>query len=796
MKFTLSWLKQHLQTKASLDEIVEKLTLIGLEVEEVVDAAARLKNFAVAEIIATEPHPDADRLQVCTVKTARGQQRLVCGAPNARIGMKGILAEVGAVIPTNDMVLKKAKIRGVESDGMMCSAAELGLSDDHDTIIELGDDMRVGMSAAQALRLDDPMIEIAVTPNRPDCLGVRGIARDLAAAGLGTLKQEKIPVLVAGDGRRGVAVTGAVCPYFTGCTIEGVANGKSPEWLQARLRGIGLKPISALVDVTNYIAYDRGQPMHVYDADTLTGTVSARMAKASESFTALDGNDYKLTPEDCVIGDEKGVIGLGGVMGGLASGSTAATKNVFVECAWFQPVPIALSGRRHRIESDSRYRYERGVDPKGVDCAMDLAVQMITEICGGTPKGRVTAGGVPSLQNTISFDPQLVETLGGLSLPDKDKQAILEKLGFQVKTGKKWKVTVPSWRPDIATDNQGAPDLVEEIARIYGLDNLPAAPLPKRHDVTRPVLSVAQRRTGLIRRTLAGRGLVEAVTWSFIGAAEAEIFGVADGLELENPISAELSVMRPSLLPGLLAAAARNVDRGFADVALFELGHEFLAATPGAQRLAVAGVRVGHIKPRRWQGAPQAVTAYDARGDAQAALAICGVDPSTLQILPPDSDVYHPGRAGLLARNPRELMAAFGELHPVVAKHFGLSGTIAVFEVWPESVRGRKASDATKPALALHNLQPVRRDFAFEMPRHVAANDVVKVVRGADKKLIAAVRVFDLYEGENIAEGMKSLALEVSLQPVDTTFTDAEIDAVALKITAAVEKATGGKLRG
>ena len=805
MKFTLAWLHEHLQTDASLAAIVDKLTLIGLEVEEVVDPAEKFAGFEVAEITATEPHPEADRLQICTVVSAAGEQKLVCGAPNARAGLKGILARQGAVIPAIDgkggMVLGKAKIRGVESNGMMCSGAELGISADGDGIIELPESAVVGTPAAEALGQTDPMIEIGITPNRPDCLGVRGIARDLAAAGLGTLKPDTVQAIEAtAQGGIAIEVSGDVCPVFAGCLIEGVENKPSPDWLQARLKAIGLNPINALVDVTNYISYDRGRPLHVYDADTLSGTVSARMAEKGESFVALDEETYELTAQDCVIADEKSVLGLGGIMGGQASGSGLETKNVLVESAWFDPVAIALSGRHHRIDSDARYRFERGVDPASVESGLNLAVQMIVEICGGTPTQPVIGGAVPQHDKQMAFNPARVGQLTGLDLSDDEMQRILEALGFGVTRGEPWQVSVPSWRPDIDANTNGA-DLVEEITRIYGLDEVPSTPLPKQSGVARPTLTLAQRRAALMRRTLAGRGLVEAVTWSFISKPHAEAFHVADGLNLANPISSELSHMRPSLLPGLLAAAAKNKDRGARHIALFELGHEFKAATPGAQRFAAAGVRAGAAQLKSWQAEAQPVDAYQARADAQAALAACGVETGALQVLPipEDSgiDWYHPGRSGILARNPREPMAVFGEVHPALLPLFDVDGPAAAFEVWPDTVPAPKAhASAARAALAISNLQAVRRDFAFEVSAETRAANMVRAAKGADKKLIQAVRVFDVFEGGNLPDGMKSVALEVTLQPRDNTLTEAEIDAVAEKITANVEKATGGKLRG
>ena len=798
MKFTLNWLHDHLETDASLEAIVDTLTLIGLEVEELVDPSALFENFEVAEILATEPHPDADKLQICTVKSGSGEQKLVCGAPNARAGLKGILAQQGAVIPSNGMVLGKAKIRGVESNGMMCSGAELGLSGDHDGIMELDAGVKIGTSAAQALGQTDPMIEIAITPNRPDCLGVRGIARDLAAAGLGTLKAD-VAAPIQGDTKSGVAINveGDTCPVFAGCLIKGVKNQASPAWLQTRLRAIGLNPISALVDITNYISYDRGRPLHVYDADKVSGTVTARQAKSGESFVALDEQTYELTPADCVIVDEQGVLGLGGIMGGMESGSSLETTNVLVESAWFDAIAIAMSGRHHHIESDARYRFERGVDPASVETGLNLAVQMIVDICGGTPQAPTMGGQVPRPETKVDFDPARVQQLTGLRVEESEMQRILEALGFGVEAGKTWTVSVPSWRPDVAAGLQSSAHIVEEITRIYGLQEVPSTPLPKRAGVARPTLTLAQRRAGLMRRALAGRGMVEALTWSFVSEAQANLFHVADGLKLANPISSELSHMRPSLLPGLLDALQRNSDRGAQSLALFELGNEFLAPEPGAQRFVGAGVRAGLATPKNWQSRAASVDAYQARGDAQAALAACGVDASALQVLPPQSDSYHPGRSGILARNPKQPMAAFGEVHPAILQAFGITLPVVAFEVYPDTVPAPKGSGSpARSALDLSNLQSLRRDFAFEVEAQVEAAQLVRAAKGADKKLISEVRVFDAFEGGNLAEGLKSIALEVTLQPKDQTLTDVDIEAVSEKITGAVEKATGGKLRG
>ncbi len=821
MKFTLGWLHEHLDTHADLAAIAAKLTLIGLEVGAIEDPTTRLAGFEVAEIIDTVPHPDADKLKICTVKSAAGTQNLVCGAPNARAGLKGVLARPGAVIPTSGMVLGKAKIRGVESNGMMCSGAELGVSNDHEGIIELPESAIIGTPAAEALEAlgsfkslcqSDLTIEIAITPNRPDCLGVRGIARDLAAAGLGTLKPDPVtPIKAVRPAPVDIQVSGGVCLAFAGCVIEGVSNKPSPDWLQDRLRAIGLTPINALVDITNYICVDRGRPLHVYDSDTLTGKVEARQARPGECFKALDEKTYTLTPDDCVIADAKAVLGLGGIMGGLASGSTLATRNVLLESAWFEPVAISISGRYHHIESDARYRFERGVDRASIEPGLHLAVQMIVDICGGTPTIPMISGDPHATDVMVKFAPSRVRKLTGLDLREDTMHAILTQLGFQIEiasgqieTASVWHIKVPGWRPDIG----GGADIVEEIARIYGLDQVPVEALPIRHDVTHPTLTrstltVAQRRVQIMRRALAGRGLVEAMTWSFISQPDAVLFGVADGLELENPISSELSHMRPSLLPGLLAASLRNADRGHGDLALFEIGNEFIAAEPGAQRVAASGVRHGADKPRRWQGQAVPVDAYQARVDAEAALAACGVLARDLQILPPMANWYHPGRSGVLARNPEQPMAAFGAIHPLVLKHFGLSGPAVAFEVWPETVPlpkkqagPKKQTGHARSALNLSNLQAVCRDFAFEVARDIATAQMVRAAKGADKRLIADVRVFDVFEGESLGRGLKSVALEVTLQPVEATLTDAEIDAVAEKVIISVKKASGGKLRG
>ncbi len=794
MKFTLSWLQDHLDTQASLTEICDKLNMIGLEVEEVSDPAAALAGFEVAEIIETRPHPDADKLQICTVQTASATQELVCGAPNARAGLRGILANEGATIPANGMVLKKAKIRGVESCGMMCSAAELNLSDDHEGIIELTEDLALGTPAAEALGQTDPMIEIAITPNRPDCLGVRGIARDLSAAGLGQLKDDVLqPIAENFEAPIAIDVTTPSCAAFAGRVVRGVQNKPSPDWLAARLKAIGLNPINALVDITNYISYDRGRPLHVYDLDKLQGNITVRNAQKGESFIALDEEKYDCGENDCVIADEAQVLAFGGIMGGIASGSSLETTSVLIESAWFEPVAIANTGRAHNLESDARYRFERGVDPQSVMTGLDLATQMILEICGGDAGKPALGGAISDGTKTIEFNPDRVRQLTGIVLAEDEITAILTRLGFVCEAaGDVMHVTAPSWRPDI----DGQADLVEEVTRIYGMDNVPSVPLPRPHAVARPILTPLQKRVALSRRVLAARGMVEVVTWSFIPQQHAERFGGTPGQKLANPISSELSHMRPSLMPGLLMAVGRNQDRGFSDMAIFEVGQEFTGAAPTEQRFAATGLRQGYIAPRHWSGKQAQIDVFDAKADAEAVLAAYGIAADSLRVEARAPDWYHPGRSGVLFRDPRTPLAYFGEIHPAILKSFDVKGPLVGFEVFPENIPLPKAKPTkAKPALNLSNLQAVRRDFAFEVDSAVRAADMLKAAQGADKKLISAVRLFDAFEGGQMEAGRKSLAIEVTLQPKETTLTDEEIDGVSDKIIQAVEKATGGKLR-
>ena len=803
MKFTHAWLKEHLDTDASVDEIADTLTLIGLEIEEVHDPAAALKDFRVAEVVKAGKHPDADKLQVLEVNTGKERLQVVCGAPNAHAGMKGVFAPVGAYVPGLDFTLTKAKIRGVESNGMMVSEKELELSDEHTGIIELPGKARVGSSAAKALGLDDVMFHIAITPNRPDCLGVRGVARDLAAAGLGTLTKDTVKP-VKGAFKNSVPIklefskeTKSACPVFAGRLVRGIKNGPSPDWLQARLRAIGLRPINALVDITNYISYDRGRPLHVYDADKLNGAIRARLGKTGEKFLALDGKTYAVDQEMCVIADEARVLGLGGVIGGEDTGCTEETTNVFIESAYFDPNRTARTGRTLNIVSDARFRFERGVDPQSVLPGLEFATQLVLDLCGGEPSQVTVAGKSPKPNAPFRFDMALVSRLSGLELSNADIRRKLTALGIKLEgKGTALKATPPSWRPDITMPA----DLVEEVVRLTGVDQVPATPLPRLSGVATPVLTDAQARAKLTRRLLAARGFVEAVTWSFIPPAEAKQFGGGEAaLTLDNPISTELAQMRPSLLPGLIAAAKRNRDRGFSDGALFELGQAYRGLEPEDQYLAASGVRFGRSaldgSGRHWSGdAPNA--GWEAvKADVVAVLTALGLGQANIQVTREAPDWFHPGRSGALKLGPKVTLGVFGEVHPDTLAALDADGPMAAFELYLDNLPPAKRKGTSRSALDASDLQAVRRDFAFLVDGDVDAGSVVRAASGADRALIAEVSVFDVFTGQGVPEGKKSLAIEVTLQPRDKTLTDAEIDAVAEKVVAAVNKATGGTLR-
>ncbi len=811
MKFTLSWLKDHLETDASLETIVETLTMVGLEVEEVVDPAAALAPFAVARILEAVPHPDADKLRLCRVEAlVEGKVQVlqvVCGAPNAKTGLTGIFAPSGATIPSNGMVLKPTKIRGVESNGMMCSERELELSDEHNGIIELEGDFAVGTPAADALGKNDPVIEIAITPNRPDCLGVYGVARDLAAAGLGTLKSKPLPALTesfkspVGIELEFDAETQNACPVFAGRMVKGVKNGPSPKWIRDRLQAIGLRPINALVDVTNYISYDQGRPLHVYDVAKLSGNLKARLGKG-ETFLALDGKEYTADETMTVIADDTRVLGFGGIMGGEESGSTEATVDVFIESAYFDPNRTAATGRKTGIVSDARYRFERGIDPASTLDGADRAAAMIVELCGGAVSDRVVAGSVPDTREAIIFDPARVEKLTGLTLNPAEIQKILKDLGFGVKDSGKGFLSVlaPTWRPDVF----GSADLVEEVVRIHGLHEVISTPLPQSEAVASPVLSIGQKRLRTVRRSLAARGFVEAVTWSFIPEVQAQLFGGGNEiapLALANPISTDMSHMRPSILPGLIAAAGRNMARGARDVMLFEAGQHYDGDQPGDQASVAVGIRQGTAgingAGRHWQGGATSVDVFDVKADAAAVLASLGVKVENLQIAADAPAWYHPGRSGVFRMGPKNVLARFGELHPSVLNALDVAGPIVAFEVLLDAVPTPKSKPTkTKPALSIPDLQPVRRDFAFIVSKDTNADSLIRAAAGAEKKLIADVTLFDSFEGGNLGADEKSLAIEVTLQPTEETLTDEELEAVSGKVIAMVAKATGGRLRG
>ncbi len=799
MKFTIAWLKDHLETEASLETIVDTLTNIGLEVEDVSDRAAELASFTVARVVEARPHPDADRLRVCVVDTGSETVEVVCGAPNARTGMYGVFAPVGSVLPGSGDKLKAAKIRGVPSNGMLCSERELGLSDEHEGIIELME-APLGEPFAAHAGLADPAIEIAITPNRQDCLGVGGVARDLAAAGIGRLR-DRTPDPVAGafESPLGVELefdpeTAAACPYFVGRYIRGVKNGPSPAWLQQRLKAIGLRPISALVDMTNYITFDRSRPLHVFDPDQVAGKIRVRLARAGEVVEALNDKSYTLDDQVTVIADDNGAHALGGVIGGVSTGCTEDTTNVFIEAALFDPVRTAATGRRYQIESDARYRFERGLDPAAVVEGIEAATLLVLELCGGEASELVIAGAEPAWRKNVTLRPERIKALGGIEISPEAIAEILESLGFGVTSeGDVFSVAVPSWRSDV----DGEADLVEEVTRIYGYHRVPAVPLDTGGRVTHPALAPVQRRGPWATRALAARGLQEVVTWSFTAAAWLDLFGgVRDDLRLANPISSELDVMRPSLLPNLIVAAGRNVDRGAQDLGLFEVGPSWRDPTPEGQDRVAAGLRRGRSGARHWLEAPREVDAFDAKADAMAALQAAGAPVASLQVAGEAPPWYHPGRSGTLRLGPKSILAAFGEVHPRVLDRLGVKGPMVAFEANLSALPAPRAkASRTRPVLDSSDLPFVDRDFAFVVGADEPAGNLVRAARGADKALIVDVSVFDVFEGPALGADRKSIAIRVRLQPRKQTLTEAEIEATSQKIVAAVTKASGGELR-
>ncbi|MGA2125345.1 MAG: phenylalanine--tRNA ligase subunit beta [Xanthobacteraceae bacterium] len=804
MKLTLAWLKEHLETDAPLDAIVDRLTMIGLEVEHVEDKARQLAPFTVAAVVSADKHPNADKLRVCMVDIGSGPPvQVVCGAPNARAGMKGVFAPPGTQIPGTGLDLKVGVIRGIESRGMLCSARELQISDDHQGIIELAADAVVGTPFARLLGLDDPVIEINLTPNRPDCAGVHGIARDLAAADVGKFLDPTVKP-VAGSFPCPVGVTldfgptPSLCRGFALRLVRGVRNGPSPEWLQRRLTAIGLRPINALVDITNYITFDRARPLHVFDAAKVRGDLVVRRARAGETMLALDGRTYGLDETMCVIADERCVESLAGIMGGEASGCSDATTDVLIESALWEPANIAETGRRLGIGSDARYRFERGVDPAFMVPGLELATRMVLDLTGGTPSEVTVVGARHGEDRVIDFPRNELKRLAGIEVPLVEMRRVLGHLGFFVAgSGDVVKVAVPSWRPDV----EGKADVVEEVVRILGVDRVPAAPFDRGESPRKPVLTVAQVRTRKARRALAARGMLEAITWSFVSRPHAELFGGGSReLALANPIADNLSDMRPSLVPGLLAAAQRNADRGYPDVALFEVGQIFKGDKPQDQLTAAGAVRRGLAMARgigrHWSDPAADVDAFDAKGDALAVLAAAGAPMQALQVIPGGPAWLHPGRSGTIQIGPQNVLGHFGELHPKTLEALDVAGPLVVFEVILERIPEPKArATRAKPVLELSPFQPIERDFAFVVDRTVRAGDIVRAAAGAERKLVTRVTVFDVYEGVGIPPGKKSIAIAVTLQPRDRTLTDQEIEAVAARIVAEVTRKTGGTLR-
>jgi phenylalanyl-tRNA synthetase beta chain len=801
VKFTLSWLREFLDTDASAQTIAEKLTAIGLEVESLTDPGAGLKDFIVGEVITAEKHPNADKLRLCSVNDGKDNLQIVCGAPNARAGIKVVLARPGTVIPASGEALKVGKIRDVESRGMMCSARELLLGEDHDGIIELKPGAQVGAPVTAALveaglLADDPLFDVSITPNRGDAASVYGIARDLAAAGLGKLRSDKV-LPVAGTFPSPIQITldfapenKDACPIFAGRLIRGVKNGPAPKWVQDKFKAVGLKSISALVDVTNLISHERGRPLHVFDADKLTGNLRACMAKDGEQVLALDDQTYTLDPNTVVIADDAKALGIAGVMGGKESGSYDDTVNVFIESAFFDPARIARAGRKQAIISDARYRFERGVDPQWVLPGLELATRLILEWCGGEASDVFIAGNLPPPHKVIAFDPALVESLGAVRLPRQRIKAILEGLGFVVEDHETvLQVVAPSWRHDV----DGPADLVEEVVRIHGLADVPSLPLPRHSAVAKPVLSGKQRRTRTARRALAARGFNEAVTFSFIPRDHAKLFGGGDDArQLANPIASDLDALRPSVLPSLLAAAARNAARGFADLQLFEIGAAFDSGMPEAQKTVAAAIRTGNPE-RHWQKGGDNSGLFAVKADLLTALEAITGGPMSAPVTQGAAAWYHPGRSGTIAMGPK-VIAQFGELHPKVLAAFDLKGPAAGFEIFLDAIPDAKAKGKVRPLFQPSPYQAIDRDFAFVVDAGLAAGEIVKAVKLADRNLIDTVTIFDIYEGKGVPEGKKSIAVAVRIQPKDATLTDTEIEALAQKIVAGALK-LGATLR-
>lgn len=799
MKFTLSWLKEHLDTSADTNAIADALNRVGLEVEGIENPAEKLAAFRVAKVLSAAPHPQADKLKVLSVDAGEGPMQVVCGAPNARAGLIGVFGAPGAVVPANGMVLKVAAIRGVESNGMMCSVAELELGDDHDGIIELPDDAPVGTPYPDYAGLNDPVFDVSITPNRQDCMGVRGIARDLAAARLGTLKPltdvYRMTSLMPVDGIEPAPQVATIdpegCPAFYAQAVSGVTNGAAPDWMRRQLNAIGQKPISVLVDITNFVSIDLGRPLHVYDRAKLSGPLVARLAKDGEEVLALNGKIYALDSTMTVIADDAMVHDIGGIMGGEHSGVSDTTTDVLIECAYFDPEHIARTGQKLMLTSDARQRFERGVDPAFLDAGLAIATWLVTEHCGGTPSAVTRAGQPPVAPRNISYDTRLCAALGGIDVAPDTQRQILESLGFSVDSG--WNVTIPSWRRDVT----GQADLVEEVVRMVGLDNVPSTPLPRADGVAKPTATPTQKLERKARRTAAARGLNEAINWSFLPEKEAGAFGGGEW-SLANPISEDMKVMRPSLLPGLLSAARRNMDRGASSVRLFEIGRRYFKASDGSsdEKLTLGIVLAGDKVQRGWAvGKAARFDAYDIKAEVLALLAGTGVAVDTLQVMGEAGGHYHPGQSATLRMGPKNVVAAFGALHPATAKAFDIDGPVMAAEIFLDALPRKRAAGFMRPAFTPPALQSVTRDFAFLVPAELAAGDLVRAIRGCDRDNVVAVRLFDLFAGQGVPEDRKSLAVEVTLQPLEKSYGEDELKAISDKIVAAAAK-LGGALRG
>lgn len=799
MKFTLSWLKEYLDTEASIDEISERLTSLGLEVEEISDPIAPVAHFVIAKVETCIDHPDSDHLHVLTVNTGTDTVQVVCGAPNARAGMKGILARPGDFIPAMNDKIKKGTIRGVESCGMMCSSRELGLGDDHEGIIDLPEKAQVG-EPLSSIFPPDPVIEVSITPNRSDCMSVFGIARDLAAGGLGKLKKLKEPK-VKDSFKSAVSLTNEAekrgCPLFTLREIRNVKNGPSPQWLQDRLTAVGLRPISALVDITNYFTLAFGRPLHVFDADKVKGKLTVRSAKDGETLTALDGKTYTLSEGMVVIADERAVLSLGGIMGGEETGCDENTRTVLLESAYFSPQAIAQTGQKLLLTSDSRQRFERGVDPHSTLSGSQRAAEMILELCGGEVSEIISAGNEPPKPGMISFSPKRVKQLCGVKIEASESKKIFESLGCDVTDshffhveGGNLEVIPPTWRPDL----QGEHDLVEEALRIYGYDKIPELSLP-RPAVQRPVLTQKQRREAMVRRTLAARGGYQTITWSFMSSKEAKFFRHDKPVLLKNPISSDLDEMRPSVVPNLITAARSNIMKGTSEGFLFEIGPEFFGRFPEQQRTVACALRFGQTGPRHWAEAPRAVDVFDAKADALAILNAAEA-PVSMQTYREAPAWYHPGRSGCF-RIGKTILAYFGELHPKILKAMDVKGPIVACEVFLDDIpQSRSKGSKTQKLLKPQPFTPIIRDLAFTALKTVDADKIVMAAKGVDKNLITDVSVFDLYEGSTLGKGKKSIAIQLTIQPTEKTLTDDEIESIRRRVVGAVTAATGAELRG